>query len=300
MASGRLINTDTTVFYDDRGRPLRNGSVKFYLTGTTQLAAVYKDLEGLARSPNPVLLDNRGRAVIYLDDKDTYDMELYKEGRTTRFKQVIGVRVSQSISNASTHVSEVTEGHGTVEIPPKENEITPFPENTPIATAWTSTEEKDINIYGYWPVYTNTTPTVNLFGVGGAYVGPYYGVSVDNLDVTSSLEGPSNFYFSSGYGIADSSTNNKIVSFSYTYVAGQLYPNTSNAGLTIGTSNYRNHSGDTNSTAKLYVSTPNKYDIGFAAKGSGKVIINGYSFPTTPPTPGQRLKTNGSKELYWG
>lgn len=63
-----LMTNVTAQFVDDNGRPLTGGKVWTYEAGTTTPKATYADPDGAAVNTNPVILDEAGRANIYLDD----------------------------------------------------------------------------------------------------------------------------------------------------------------------------------------------------------------------------------------
>ncbi|MFK7336397.1 hypothetical protein [Acinetobacter baumannii] len=58
----------TAQFVDDNGKPLAGGQVWTYESGTTTPKATYVDPDGGAKNTNPIILDEAGRANIYLDD----------------------------------------------------------------------------------------------------------------------------------------------------------------------------------------------------------------------------------------
>ena len=57
--------------FDSLGNPLSGGKVYFYEAGTSTLKDTYSDPEGTIKNSNPVILDSRGEADIYLD-RDPY------------------------------------------------------------------------------------------------------------------------------------------------------------------------------------------------------------------------------------
>ena len=57
--------------FDSLGNPLSGGKVYFYVAGTSTLKDTYSDPEGTTKNSNPVILDSRGEADIYLD-RDPY------------------------------------------------------------------------------------------------------------------------------------------------------------------------------------------------------------------------------------
>ncbi|WP_088147018.1 hypothetical protein [Achromobacter denitrificans] len=61
---------------DLNGRPLVGGLLYTYINGTTTPQATYQDAAGLAANTNPIILDARGEAVIFLTEGITYTFEL--------------------------------------------------------------------------------------------------------------------------------------------------------------------------------------------------------------------------------
>jgi hypothetical protein len=61
---------------DSNGRPLVGGLLYTYINTTTTPQATYQDAAGLAANTNPIILDARGEAVIFLTDGVTYTFEL--------------------------------------------------------------------------------------------------------------------------------------------------------------------------------------------------------------------------------
>lgn len=54
---------------DDDGQPLASGTVTFYQAGTSTLETVYEDFELTDAHPNPLTLDDAGRAIAYSDTR---------------------------------------------------------------------------------------------------------------------------------------------------------------------------------------------------------------------------------------
>lgn len=61
---------------DSNGRPLVGGRLYTYINGTTTPQATYQDADGLAANTNPIILDARGEAVIFLTDGVVYTFVL--------------------------------------------------------------------------------------------------------------------------------------------------------------------------------------------------------------------------------
>lgn len=67
MASGFLLNIPKFQAFDANGDPLAGGLVYTYAQGTTTPKATYSDKNCTTPNANPVVLDSRGEATIYLD-----------------------------------------------------------------------------------------------------------------------------------------------------------------------------------------------------------------------------------------
>lgn len=63
-----LLTNINSQFIDDCGRPLAGGKVYTYEANTTTLKPTYADTEGTSVNTNPLVLDEFGRAKIYLAD----------------------------------------------------------------------------------------------------------------------------------------------------------------------------------------------------------------------------------------
>lgn len=61
---------------DINGKPLVGGRLYTYINGTTTPQATYQDAAGAAANTNPIILDARGEAVIFLTESVTYTLEL--------------------------------------------------------------------------------------------------------------------------------------------------------------------------------------------------------------------------------
>lgn len=59
-------------FVDSDGNPLSGGKVHTYFAGTSSVATTWQDYARQALNPNPVILDVRGEAPIYLDPAINY------------------------------------------------------------------------------------------------------------------------------------------------------------------------------------------------------------------------------------
>lgn len=63
-------------FFNEEGKPLAGGKVYTYEAGTTTPLATYKDSLGNEPNTNPVILDSRGQAAIWLN-YDVYNILVY-------------------------------------------------------------------------------------------------------------------------------------------------------------------------------------------------------------------------------
>jgi hypothetical protein len=61
---------------DANGRPLVGGRLYTYINGTTTPQVTYQDADGLAANTNPIILDGRGEAVVFLTDGIVYTLVL--------------------------------------------------------------------------------------------------------------------------------------------------------------------------------------------------------------------------------
>lgn len=64
--AAQLLPQIKATFFDADGNPLTAGRVYTYVTGTDTLQATYSNIQGTVENENPVILDARGQANIYL------------------------------------------------------------------------------------------------------------------------------------------------------------------------------------------------------------------------------------------
>jgi len=65
MAS--LVPAPRMQFFDEAGKPLIGGKLYTYAAGTTTPLSTYKDAKKVAVNTNPIILDARGQASVWLD-----------------------------------------------------------------------------------------------------------------------------------------------------------------------------------------------------------------------------------------
>ena len=70
-----LSPKDKLDFKDNAGNPAAGWKLFTYSAGTTTPLATYADKDGLAVNPNPIVLDSRGEATVYLAEDKVYDFE---------------------------------------------------------------------------------------------------------------------------------------------------------------------------------------------------------------------------------
>lgn len=66
-------------FFDANGNPLAGGKVYTYFAGTTSPLVTYTDSTRTSVNTNPVILDSRGEAVIWVSPLDPYKIALYDQ-----------------------------------------------------------------------------------------------------------------------------------------------------------------------------------------------------------------------------
>lgn len=78
-------------FIDQNGKPLANGTVTFYVPGTTTLKDTWQDAAMTQPNTNPIVLDSRGQAIIWGGGS-------YRQVVTDRFGTVIWDQVTSELS----------------------------------------------------------------------------------------------------------------------------------------------------------------------------------------------------------
>ena len=66
MATTSLAPTPKLQFFDANGAPLAGGMLYTYAAGTTTPLATYTDSTGVSANTNPIVLDSRGEANVWL------------------------------------------------------------------------------------------------------------------------------------------------------------------------------------------------------------------------------------------
>ena len=110
----------TQQFQAKNGSNLVSGKVYIYYQGRTALATTYHDEEGTVVNPNPVLLDNNGRAAVFADTIysytivvcDYYGKELFSQDITLHDSIPTAEKVMVKGSNGSVKVDTTTLPNG--------------------------------------------------------------------------------------------------------------------------------------------------------------------------------------------
>jgi hypothetical protein len=76
MATTSLSPTPKLQFFDANGAPLAGGLLYTYAAGTTTQLATYTDSTGVSANTNPIVLDSRGEANVWLG-ASMYKFALY-------------------------------------------------------------------------------------------------------------------------------------------------------------------------------------------------------------------------------
>ena len=76
MATTSLAPTPKLQFFDANGDPLAGGLLYTYAAGTTTPLTSYTDSTGVSANTNPIILDSRGEANVWLG-ADSYKLALY-------------------------------------------------------------------------------------------------------------------------------------------------------------------------------------------------------------------------------
>ena len=76
MATTSLSPPPKLQFFDANGAPLSGGFLYTYAAGTTTPLATYTDFTGVSANTNPIVLDSRGEANVWLGTA-SYKLALY-------------------------------------------------------------------------------------------------------------------------------------------------------------------------------------------------------------------------------
>lgn len=85
--TGTIATIPKYQFLDSLGVPLVNGTLTTYLTGTTTLTSTWQDQAQASLNTNPIVLDARGEATLWLDPAIVYKFVLKNEAGATLWTQ---------------------------------------------------------------------------------------------------------------------------------------------------------------------------------------------------------------------
>ena len=106
----------TQQFNNKNGAILVGGRLYVYYVGRTELATTWADEDAAAQNTNPVLLDNNGRAPVFVDDSYSYTLVVCDRAGTELFSQDItpGGGDAGSVGGRIVYHDETLSGAGTV------------------------------------------------------------------------------------------------------------------------------------------------------------------------------------------
>ena len=104
----------TQQFNNKNGAVLVGGRLYVYYVGRTELATTWADEDAAAQNTNPVLLDNNGRAPIFVDDSYSYTLVVCDRAGTELFSQDITPGGAGSVGGRIVYHDDTLSGAGTV------------------------------------------------------------------------------------------------------------------------------------------------------------------------------------------
>lgn len=124
-----VIATIPKLAFSANGAPMANGTVTTYLAGTTTLATTWQDRAQTSANTNPIVLDSRGEATIWLDGSKTYKFVLKDSLGATQW-------TTDNISG-----------------------VTSFAQGNPVTVAYAATVTVDASLSNIFYIGTLTGPT---------------------------------------------------------------------------------------------------------------------------------------------
>lgn len=104
----------TQQFNNKNGAVLVGGKLYVYYVGRTELATTWADEDAAATNPNPVLLDNNGRAPVFVDDSYSYTLVVCDRNGAELFSQDITPGGDGSVGGRIVYHDDTLSGTGTV------------------------------------------------------------------------------------------------------------------------------------------------------------------------------------------
>ena len=104
----------TQQFNNKNGAVLVGGKLYVYYVGRTDLATTWADEDASATNTNPVLLDNNGRAPVFVDDSYAYTLVVCDRNGAELFSQDITPGGAGSVGGRIVYHDETLSGAGTI------------------------------------------------------------------------------------------------------------------------------------------------------------------------------------------
>lgn len=109
MAIVNLAPMIKSTYWDANGNPLSSGKVYTYLANTSTPASTYSDPAGDTLNSNPVVLDARGQANIFLDASVSYKIIVKDSNDAVQYQQD-SVRIPLARHVSAAPVSSASSG----------------------------------------------------------------------------------------------------------------------------------------------------------------------------------------------
>lgn len=186
--AGTIVNNPVVQFFDNNGRPLSGGKITTYLSNTTTPASTWQN-EGLSvLNTNPIVLNSRGEATIWLTPDVQYTFVL-TDADNNLIQTVNDIYGSFQPSNGmnASQVNYTAAGAGAVAIPQNE---------------W---NDQWVSVLGYGPVadgVTNDAPAIaRADAVGDFMVPPGTYRIATNLTIANAVKFSKGAVFSLAPGV---------------------------------------------------------------------------------------------------
>lgn len=103
MAIVNLAPFFKSTFWDANGNPLASGKVYTYLANSSTLATTYSNYAGVNTNTNPIILDARGQADIYLDVNVSYKIVVKDQNDVVQYQQdFVRIPLARHVDSAPT------------------------------------------------------------------------------------------------------------------------------------------------------------------------------------------------------
>lgn len=266
----RIAQVPLLQFLDSSGNPLKGGKLHTYLAGTTTNKQTFKDKEGKSANSNPIILDQAGRAKVWLEDDANYKLVLKDSADTTIWTvdEVNGVFDPKLKAYNSSSIT-FADGRGFVDT--SDNEII---------------------------IFTKTASAVNHLKVTNATSSGNVKLEAagddTNIDLDLKGKGSGKIQIHGGVKLGDG--NRSILD---TNGNEALRSNYNASG--VNTVDFQNNT-TTNAPVIGAAGTDANIDIDIAAKGSGVVKLGSLALPSSSSAGdiGKYLTTDGAGTVSFG